>query len=348
MKIGIFTLHDGINYGAYQQVYTMQSFLQSKGHEVKVINYKNMKYTAKEFLGLFYKKSLKVAISSVKKRTIFINHSKNLNLTKRYFSVKKIGGFDLILFGSDEVWNYKSPFVGYDLSYFGEGINDRKISYAPSFGNVNDEVIPVDVANALKDYSHISIRDYNSRNIVENKLGLKCTYVCDPIFLLEDSLAEAKYTPTVDDHIVVYAVGLKSHDIVLIKNTAKKMNKKLVSIGYYNSWCDINYDSPKPIDWINMIKNSKYFVTNTFHGTMYSIKYNINLKIIKKDYWNNKISGLIQYLEMEDCYVAPNSDFIEFSDIDYERVNEKMDTLIKQSKDYLNSAINGENYESSI
>ena len=135
MKIGILTFHDGLNHGAFLQAFSTLSFLKKTYNNVFIINYKNKNHFQKE--GIFqifnYRNPFRIN-DFFKKRKAFKNDQEKMYLTEFTSDIEDVKrlDLDLIIVGSDVVWNTK--IFGFDKIYFGGLDNSKQISYAASFG----------------------------------------------------------------------------------------------------------------------------------------------------------------------------------------------------------------------
>lgn len=309
LKVGILTFHDGVNYGAFMQVYSLQRVLESLGYDVEVINYKKFSFWVKEYVhfikmdGRFFKNFKKI-------RKFQEFHKKYLNLTPLSFSVNgKFDRYDAVFLGSDEIWNVNNPGFSFDASFFGRGLNTRLISYAPSFGSTDESDVKLSkIINDLNRFDRISVRDYNSFHIVEKITGKKARIVLDPTLLIEqDSLA----INPVKDHpyLLVYAsFCLSDFQASEIKKYAKTNNLKVISIGFYQSFADENYIDLNPFEWLGFIKYANVVVTSMFHGTLFSVIYGRRLSILMTEYRKQKFSYVIDKLDLENNIWEKNND----------------------------------------
>lgn len=342
-KIGILTFHDGINHGAYLQAYALQNYLKGIGYQNKIINYKKFRFWLNEYKSFLYRKDRKDLIENIKKIIKFKKCHKKMKLTRFTFSAKNISKkkFDIIIVGSDEVWNFKNPLLTYNLTYFGENLNSKKIiSYAPSFGAVNkDEKIPEEIIRHLKKFTSISVRDNNSSVIIKKLMNIDAPVVLDPTFLYDFS-NEVKQCPY-DDFILLYALKLTAEEIDKIKQYSKKVNKKIIAIGYKNLWSDINIINIDPFEWVGYFKKASIIITPMFHGVLFSIKFNKQFCTIMTPIRENKVGSILENLDLSDR-IMQNDDSLEKlfeRKIDYSVINKKIDLLIDKSKKYLTSAI---------
>ena len=344
MIIGILTFHDGINHGGFFQAFSTYSFLKSKGYDVEIINYKNKTHWLAEYKAFLLTKNPKRLISNIKKIAAFKKDQDQMNLglfTKDVGKIKK--EYDVIVVGSDIVWNYEWDFLGKDPVYFGHGLRSKKwISYAPSFGAVDcdNTVIPDYVSNGLQKFAHISVRDENSKCIVKKACGKEAEVVLDPTFLLETNGME-KPNKVNEQFLLVYAYELRDTDISQIKLFARKNELKVVAVGYSQPWSDLNIINLGPFEWIGYFDKADYVLTSTFHGTLYSLKYRKNFITSNNIGISNKTKTILSKLGLLDRLTEGelNFDQLYSKGIDYAHVNDLLLPLINESKKYLIEAV---------
>ena len=361
MKVGILTFHDGYNHGGFLQVYCLQETLKSLGVDVEIINYRSNNHRWKEYKiillsGLrrsFGWHIIKTKILNISKILKFRNHIANLlNITHFSNDISKITGkldFDVVILGSDEIWNFQNPIVGLEPAYFGKGIKAKRIvSYAPSFGQVslNDD-IPEQIIDCLKSLSDISVRDENSTEILR-KIGLDAERVLDPTFLHRIYLPDILCS--VSDYILIYLNGEpKLDEIEELKLYAKHNSKKLVALSYGKKWCDHSFVNVDIFEWLNLFKNANSIVTNTFHGTIYSILEKKSFCVIDSKAKSNKIDSLLESLDLLN---HKNNEYEDIQTIlrrkiDYSSVGQLIDEQRERSLRYLAKVTSSEkNYES--
>jgi hypothetical protein len=343
MKIGILTFHNGINYGGFFQAYCLFFTLKEMGYDVEIINYKNKKHWLNEYKCFLLTKNIPLLLSNICKIKKFKQAQKVFTLTNFSTNIKKINTskYDIIIIGSDIVWNYELEFLGHDPVYFGYGLKTKKIiSYAPSFGNVsikND--VPDYVSKGLKKFSNISVRDFNSLIIAEKEIGHKPQIVLDPTFIFNTKGKEEENCEN-EEYVLVYAFSLKKEEIHSIKLFVKKNNLKIISIGYFNKWCDKNIISVGPFEWLGYFRKAKYVLTSTFHGTIFSIKYRKKFAVSCNSQIENKIITILKEINLEGRIInGQDISSILNTIIDYDLVERKLGKMIDESRKYLHDSI---------
>ncbi len=288
-KIAILTFQSAYNFGAVLQAYALQEFLSSEYDETRILDYhceKLDKSYKKPSLIDFVKKpknSVFRLIQSVvyKKKNNKIDSFRReyFNLTRKYDanSISEANAIaDVFVTGSDQVWNYM--IIGDDSHFFLDFVEagNRTCSYAASIG-VNE--IPQQYVNMYKEgisaINKISVREQQGIAVL-NKLGISEAEVLpDPTLLLSKEQWELlSVTPKISDkYILVYKITTEDKMIDFSKMLSKKTGLKIVYIpndlkaGVIGS----TKFSVGPREWLGYIRHAEYVVTNSFHGTVFSI-----------------------------------------------------------------------------
>lgn len=257
---------------------------------------------------------------------------------------------DMLVIGSDEVFNclQTNPDVGYSKDLFGNNSKAKRlISYAASFGHTTIEQLEEydckdEVADMLKKFNDISVRDKNSGEIIKQLVNVEPNYNVDPVFLYDFSDYIKDIEVKLDNYIVVYAYScrIKPNEQVEIKKFAEKYNKKLVSIGTIQRFCDINIVL-SPFELLAYIKNADFIITDTFHGSVFSIKYNKKFATIIRESNKQKLGDLLERFGVDDRRVENIEDLesIINQDINYDEINKLIYRKIAESKLYLEKNI---------
>lgn len=271
MKIGIVTVYDSLNLGSYLQAYALGSVLKERDNEVYYIKGGNSKIYANQI-----KKSL---ISSIKYGpNVFIKTVEkcifNIRDIKLLEEVENANGFDLVFLGSDEIWNINKEKFRNTL-FWGNvpGIKkDRIVPYAVSCGNSTrqdffDKSKYIDLMN---EFNYIMVRDKNSYDIVSSCTETNVSIVCDPTLLVDWQINDT-YDVITNNDVIVYGYYFDEHQKKAIKEYARRKQKRIVAISLYQNWChNINISA---LDFPSAVSKAYAVVTNTFHGTLFSMLY---------------------------------------------------------------------------
>jgi hypothetical protein len=357
MKIGILTMHEVKNYGSFLQAFSLKKNIEKLGCEVEFIN-----IIPGEQLDE-YKQSKCVRIHKLLIRLCgwnFIKRFKTIYQFQKRFSKEFLpilgvkSGYnnsfhDLVVIGSDEVFNVaQQTWFGFSPQLFGYGLNAGKIiTYAASFGattiNIIDKLgLRSEIGKDLKNINQISVRDNNSFNVVKSLINIEPKINIDPVFIYDYS----KYIPQKkhkNNYIIIYSYPGRISDkneIKAIKHFAKFKNLKLLSIGHYFSWCD-EVVVPTPFEVLSYFRDAAFVITDTFHGSVFSIKYNKPFATIVRNMNSNKLTFLLLQFGLENRIVSDMSELsvIEQMPINYAPVNMKIKSEKEKAITYLKDNI---------
>ncbi len=352
-KVGIITFHNAHNYGAILQSLSLQEKLRNLGYDVSIIDYKNQfiidqyKYfSISQFLSknLFHKLTYLFVhflfIHKVIKRYILFKRfiKKNL-LLKPYPINNDFCSYDCLIFGSDQIWNNK--LTGYDTVYWGNVKCNRKISYAASVGKIDETII--ESYKYLSNFDSIGVRE-NSLVLTLTKKGLNPVLNVDPTLLLTAKEWDTTLTTTQNSsskYILVYSMRDRTTCIDMAKRYSEKLTSPVIEIPSGIDTKQIHnphlYTGPK--EFVELIKNASLVITDSFHGTVFSIIYSKPLLSIRQNCGGNeRIESLMTVLHISQNFVLPLFDD-EVPVINYEEVNIALATLRKDSLNYLTSNI---------
>lgn len=352
MKIGILTHHTVVNYGAFLQAYAVQEAVKQlrPDADVEVINYIPAKHFLINSLGwfLWYKNRQNWKNWSNVFRLPFTlrnERRRHMNLSPLCFSAKGIAnlGYDIIVVGSDEVWNYADPKSVNPIK-FGHGIDSaRLISYAPSAGNSDLGNIPGNVSEGLKKFSHISGRDKRTVELARKVTGKEATEVLDPTFLYPLPVTDNRYLNGKDYILFYYCEHLPKHIKQQIFEYAKEHNLEVIGAGDSDKDYERCTVDMTPFEWIDMFRHAKFIFTGTFHGAVFSILNQRQFKV----YLTNKgriakVGALLDNLGIENRLIDDSYRFDlddQNREIDYETVNKRIEEKREISINYLKDAL---------
>ena len=370
-KVGVITFHDSINYGALLQTYALQRVIGELGYVAEVINYHNTNennnhlnklrsFTWHNFLRPIFGGNLRRRRSN-QFRIKYYRLSKQYN--SRIDIVTSPPIYDAYITGSDQVWN--PNITGGDASYFLDFAPKKaiKISYAASFGI---EYIPQDYIDEftilLNNLDSISVREINAKKIINSlPITKQIKVVLDPTLLIDSNKWEELIAEDKDEvnekYILCYYMPGNKEICNGIKSIASKLSKEtgleVINIGKKEysklKFWERNYIEEGPLEFLRLFKNAEYVVTNSFHGTAFSIIFNkqfyIPIKVNSDETkrLNSRIISLLSLLDLKTQLIPYNDvDKVKsFSskDIDYKFVNEKLSSEQKKSFKFLKSSL---------
>lgn len=204
--------------------------------------------------------------------------------------------FDCIIVGSDEVWNFIHPWYGDEPLFFGGGLKPKRlISYAPSFGNYNaTQGLPSEWAARLRRFDRVSVRDYNSAQIVRDALGVEPAMVLDPCLQFFPKTFAQAPRPAGSEYLLVYATRLAPGFVHEVQQWARARRLRIVSMGCRQSWADISLPAAGPEEFLRGFQGARAVVTSFFHGCVFSLRFQRPFVAQVPDHRANKVNGLLR------------------------------------------------------
>lgn len=246
---------------------------------------------------------------------------------------------DVFVLGSDQLLYhdlYRSFDEYIDMRYI--HANKRKIAYATSLGRQHFEgtVEQRDrLSFFLQKYDAISIREQSTIDSLQEEFGIKAVWMPDPVFLIDKEEYEEIFELCDDNqsaYIGAYILDPSKEKESLLTSIAKRQNLQLKIFSDVAYGEDINeayaldYDvTASNEDWLQAIKNCKYFITDSFHGTCFAIIFNkpfICIANRRRGY--DRFKSLLEHFNLMDCLIEDVSELStkEFREINFELINE--------------------------
>lgn len=328
-KVGIMSMQRIINYGSFLQAYALYNTIKNMGHDVEFVDFKIEPCIGKPYIPTDLKTIGEKYEKSFHTQKKFNNKFKNEFLPELEIKERNERPIlDTLVIGSDEVFNclQDNPDVGYSTELFGKNHRANKIiSYAACCGHTTLERLKEankceEISELLNKFNSISVRDKNSFDFVTNLSNADVSMHLDPVLIYDFSKDLKDIKIDLDNYIIVYAYSfnLNDEECAEIKKFAKKHNKKIVTIGSHQKCTDIFIDA-HPLEVMKYFEKADFVITNTFHGTIFSIKSHVPFATrIRDNYNNEKLSYL---LEKMDCMDRKISSFEDIESI----YNKKMD-----------------------
>jgi len=341
-KVGIVTLYyKTYNYGAQLQAYALQKAIAKLGYNAEVIIFRWYKMQTEQ-----YYRHISAGNSDK-----FIAFSKNIPHSKRIYTPENIhecaDDYDIFVCGSDQIWGVNISMPIYvlpqiTLSFVPD--SKVKITYAASMGGsvISDERKNV-ISTFAQRLDEVSVREKSAAPFVSEMVGKPVSAVLDPTMLLTFAeWDEIAVRPEIDgEFIFVYNIGDNTHLDETAKKLSNELNCELKTVSYSPS------DSAGPAEFIGLIKHAKYVLTNSYHGTIFSIIYSKQFLTFAIDDIEGELSknirlfDLLELLELSDRFIGKNTDYSMGlnNHIDYQLVMKKLNDAKENSLDFLARAL---------
>lgn len=376
-KIGIITIWQIGNYGAELQAYALQRKLNDLGFDSENIDYpfyKNrdfritsnnrspfpigLKNRLKEFIlpiTVRFQKSL--LRSKYRKREANFErfYQTTKHSSRRYLSMLELYNdktlkYDVYIAGSDQIWNPRAPIslAPYFLTFAPE--TACKISYASSFGvkDIPESYFP-QYQEWFSNLNHISVRETSGIKLVEDMTGRNATQVLDPTLLLEAEEWKSIAIPPActQSYILLYDLLKSTEAIILAKHIAKEKGYRILRICRSAVMEHIdgveNIADAGPFEFLGLFMNASFVVTNSFHGTAFSIIFQQPFYTVIPCTMHNssRIHSLLNLLELSHRQIsAENIGNIEdFGQIDYSECQSRLKQAQMESLNFITCSI---------
>jgi len=340
LKIGVLTFHRCINYGSYWQARCLVEGLRNRGHDAVILDHYSGRVNLAEWR-CAYRPVLPTPVPSSdyplyrEKIKGFFNAFETLPLSSGFCleDPGQMDSYDVVVVGSDEVWNLFHPWYGRCPLFYGDGIRaDQIISYAASFGNYDSHwQLEETWTDKLRNFSSISVRDENSRVIIKNAIGIDAQMVLDPCLQFPIEPGKRDLSKLLKPYVAVYGHNFSQSFVAQIKAWASHRKLPLVSIGYRNDWADEQWITADPHDFAHFMSGTKALVTNFFHGCVFALRNAKPFVCETSPYRNNKLRGLMAKIGGEKYLLTEDSIAAVYSD----RLNNPLDEGILKKIEYL-------------
>lgn len=382
-KVGLSVCYDTKNFGSQLQVLATIKKIEELGYSTEIIQYKKIltpKFIMQTIPRLFNPYFLKTKMSrndikrkmkkfpdvlkQIDKRNNRFNSfiDKNFkNLSNEYCGWETLckeaaRNYDAFLCGSDQLWlpsNLGSHFYTLEFAPY----NKPKIAYATSFGVSN---IPwfqrKSTERYLKKFDSISTREISGSHIIKNLTGRKAKVVCDPTLLL----TSREWYEVIEDkkiidekYIFCYYLGTNSEHRAIAEELKMKTGFKIVTSPFLDNYVrediffgDIRLYDIDSCDFVNLIRNAEFVLTDSFHGSIFSI---LNHKkfITFNRFSNNSINSrntridtLCSMLCLDNRRYNKKNIYNQIiAEIDYSKVDELLNDIRNDSISFLKGSL---------
>ncbi|MDX4975384.1 polysaccharide pyruvyl transferase family protein [Myroides odoratimimus] len=368
--VGIYTHPLISNYGGILQNYALQQVLIKEGFNPITIDRVPTISNLKCFLGKVKQKIFKHHSSKILYRNqieLIIKESQRF-IDKNISRIKLVNPNDSelyssivandiasIIVGSDQVWR---PSINNGAKYAFLGFvpkesNIDKIAYAASFGTSKWEFSSEDTViakNLIKDFKTISVREESGVNLCQEYLDSRAQVVLDPALLLdrEDYLKVCNNERRIDKgKIFTYILDRNKVKDNIVQEVSSVFNKPIFENqprfsqeeNWHKNFSVEDFKFPSIEGWLDSFEKASFVVTDSFHGTVFSIIFNKQfIAIGNKERGLARFESLLKLFGLEDRLVVDYNESnmaILNKQIDFEAVNEKRNLLKKESVEFL-------------
>ena len=376
MDIKVITRHAPSNYGSLLQSIATITTLERLGHKCEIIDYirddehglsavKTNLNNKQRWSGNSLKKLAYIVLRYPEEKKAELNfremRRKYLKLTqlcRTHDDLKRLDA-DIFMTGSDQVWG---PMMNgyYDSAYFLQFAQDnvRKLAYAASFGKTKFDASTVaDYKKMLASYDKIAVRE-KSAVVMLDEWGLEnyVGQVLDPTLLLDKSewmnliIKKNDLVKYKDkNYILVYQIHNDPKLSDYAKRLAKHSGMELVRVnpmlhqilrgGKFICCPDLS-------EFLSLIANASCIVTDSFHGTCFSINFGKQfIEILPNNATGTRNQSILELTGLSDRILHDTDDYSLLGKvIDYGKVYEVLVAERRKSLEVIRSMIQNSSF----
>lgn len=374
-KIGIITICDYKNYGNRLQNYASQEIFKEMGYNVETIVNKppekdiydkkvdlplriRIKNTPVKLLLKKVKRKIKAKLNEKKyselrasKEKAFIEFTRHnikessFMLTPQKIFNEKLTQYEYFVVGSDQIWNpvYRN---GFEVDFLTFAPVHKRIAYAPSFGiaTIPEQFIER-YTNWLEGIKYLSVREEAGAKIIKDLVGKEAVVLIDPTLMLTKekwlSISKAHQHKPKEEYLVTYFLGDISKETKrTIKEIKKRYKLKVVNLANLDSKDTYAADPGEFIDYIN---SSKIFLTDSFHGVVFSIIFKKAFIVFDRQgdepVMSSRIDTLFSKFELHERSWENVKKHCNLFDVDYSNIDKKLQIERTKALEYLKEAL---------
>ncbi len=360
------------NYGSALQSWALKETINKLGYHAKLIDYCPETLKDKDPLNPFKnmwdkdeesKRMCELSLPAIKKNyykfedfyTNRFDRTKKVYTKDNFDEVVKDENIPGFVCGSDTIFCVDE--FGIDDGYYANYDcmkNGYTVSYAASFGDSHFDTDTYRLLDErLKNFKAIGIREYGMIPYIKERVNVPVEKVIDPTLLLK----EDDYSSIVDDskmkekYLLLYSRRYNKKMFDYAEEVAKEKNLKIVDISLRAENKDIHtmaYDAGVE-EFLSLIKNAEFIVTNSYHGMIFSVQFKKDFVIFSREQCDTKIKEVLEMIGLSDRMLVNGSENYN-KIIDYNTVHKKIDLFRKESLKFLKMELEiidkeGKNYE---
>lgn len=357
--VGILSVPRADNYGSVLQCYALQQVLDKMGISNEIIDYVSPFLVGRYKVWNVDSSSVKSWIISNIKSFLLLEKEiskkhKFQEFRKKYmvysdrtvYDKKDIDEYPILVCGSDQIWNTR--ITEKDSAFFLDFASNhaKKIAYAVSLGYIDrtEEEVAF-YKKYMEDFLSIGVRESTDVEFVRKCIdgNARIEHVLDPTLLLEKKewqkfLGKKEVK---EKYILAFIFMNDRKSVSAAKEISDKTGLPVYIIAQgvrrYNKDNFKVISHVGPIDWLNLIEKAEFVVTNSFHGTAFSVGFEKQFVSIPYEGTENRMLSLLSLLGLEDRI---SDGHVKYStEIDYKRVRGRLEEARKRSYEFLEKAI---------
>ena len=358
MKVAVITNCDTTNYGSILQAFALQQEIKTQGSNGFVLQKRSVKRKSlsDRIKNLIFPSgngySIKSKLQIKKARKLYLAKNRKLaDFCKKYIAIKTctsidaaeilLGDVDTMIAGSDQIWSPRAGLLSeFTTLQFG-GAWIKRYAYAASVGvsslTTEEESM---LRNGLKQFQEVSLREKSALDLIKSLCSSNVHTDVDPTFLYDASfwgryVAEKKSeTP----YIFVYMLRPEPLTMQVAKALSDQTGFPIYLISNRMEEDDRvkNITNAGVEEFLSYIKNAEYVVTNSFHGTAFSVQFHKKFLSVAISGSGMRVCDLLDEIGLSEHIVSGTDDIEKIEEeTDWNRVDAILKEKRSASKDYL-------------
>lgn len=355
---------DLYNYGQILQAYALCTYLNNNGHNASLIDFAyDIDWLTIPPIPLVNRLKYLIKISPIYN---FLQRKKDLcrflDFKKRHFVKypktyasfsslrKKPPIADIYITGSDQIWGPHTPRL--EPFFLDFGASDiKRVAYAPSFGSsaISSERAEI-IKPLIAKYSAVGVREFSGRDIARTLGFGNSEWVPDPTLLLERrewlKIASPVSPFKREDKLKIFVYIIGKDNDTRILDFANSIDNAEIIVASDHPTLPAEKQYLTIPEWIKAFEDCDYVVTNSFHGTMFSLIFRKPFVTFERigaaSHMNVRVQSIIKIMNLPSRLISseinPTVEMIK-EPIDCESFNMAINNWRQVGIDFLNKNI---------
>lgn len=381
-RIGLCLAYKGTNYGQNLQAFATQQIIEGYGCYTEIIDYHSgaekgirpslaaaiigVQVITRKIKKWFRRRFCLAGVDALHMQNIAERKKQSDRFRKEmlhhvvhcegYTELKnRSKSYSAVLVGSDQIWLPATAVSNfYTLRFAAPGVT--RVSYATSMGvSSYPYYAKKPAADFWEKIDYLSVREHQAKNVIQSICNTEVAVVMDPtgLFSKEQWLKLIPQNDVVESgYILCYLLGNNDEIKQYCRRFADAKKERLVGImsdeciSDDTAYCDEVIVGRGPEDFVNLVRNASYVLTDSFHGLMFSVIHERQFYVFYrrradvKESRNSRIDNIIEALGLEDRLIKnPLMSDITDRGIDYCTVNKRMEVWREYSLQFLERAL---------
>ena len=370
-KVLLITVFSGYNYGSSLQALAGKLVLSELGYDCQLVGMKSLvkgrDIRLKKLVTILYRSfvlrgsrgasALSTYQKSYNKTLIGDSVSRFAQFTDKFLQpnylswcgLKRAAKDSVACFaGSDQIWNSSTMYVD-PMYYLRFAPASKRVALAPSFGR--DFVADYNVGKMSKwigEFASLSVREDSGVKLIKDMTGREAMHLVDPTLMVDGETwkKDLGIEDKNENYILAYFLDRPS-DLAkrAIRELKESLGCEVIAIPYQfddMSYCD-KVVPTGPVEFLDLINNAKCVLTDSFHGTAFSINLHTPFYVFARDYGsahsqNSRVESILKKMNMQDRF-EPKEVAQKYNQIDFMYSEEVLKNERMKARDYLKSAL---------